>query len=600
MLYTRKRAARWLGWVLLLNLLTLGLISLNSPVADAQTAPNPPTFAPDLLNQPTTATARQKFGIAAHPWWLDWYLDKFIAYYKDLGITTVRLPYEWKVIEPKPNEYDWTLNDRLLRRLHAEGFELVLEVITVPVWAAGNPEECASWDFLCYPDNKYEQHMTRLAELSVQRYPFVRYYEFWNEPDYWPNFGSGKIERYGFWLKAFYDGVKKTDPSVLVACTSLSGPEYTHWLYSHAGYNWTYRPFDAVAYHPYTGEKPQPGESLDNYNLIRKAELERLRQIMVENGDGNKPIWITEIGWEATPEQQSVAMQRTFDYLAGLEYVTFVHLHMLHDWESEVYGLISPVEKVYLNRALRADDEFKPKQPFYNAFKFYNKRPLPARPAPTQNMLVFPQTGLTVRDVFKTAWEKGGLALFGYPKTAQFYELNPADGKYYLVQYFERVRMEYHPEFSGTKYEVLYGLLGKQMLAARGWFDAKGLPVAAQVQPGVKPAKLDAGAVWFGETGFVVNAVFFEAWQKNGGLEMLGYPISQAFQEVNPDDGKTYLVQYFERARAEYHPAQNGARATVLYGLLGNELLRNQKRLNKDNQPVLADYFNPALPVFRN
>jgi hypothetical protein len=597
MQYNHKFTARLLSWVLLLTLLTLILSSFNNSVVLAQTNDKAtPPFAPTLLNQPTTATARQKFGIAAHPWWLDWYLDKFVAYYKDLGITTVRLPYEWKTIEPQPNQYDWTLNDRLLRRLHAEGFEIVLEVVTVPLWAAGNPEECAKSDLLCYPDNKYGQHMMRLAELSVQRYPFVRYYEFWNEPDFWPNFGRGNIERYGFWLKAFYDGVKKTDPSVLVACTSLNGSEFTGWLYDHSDVTWGMRPFDAVAYHPYTFLKPKPGEKVGSYDVIHKLEIETLRRLMVAKGDANKPMWITEIGWQATPEQQAEMLKISFDYLAGLDYITLVHVHMLHDWSEEQYGLLRSVEDVLWKRALKPSDQFVPKQPFYDSFKFYNKRPLPPLPPATLDILVFPKTGQIVRDVFKTAWEKGGLALFGYPKTAQFYELNPADGKYYLVQYFERVRMEYHPEFKGTKYEVLFGLLGKQLLAARGWFDEIGVPRTAQVQPLSKPDNLEKGAIWFGETGFVVNATFYEAWQKNGGLERLGYPISRAFEEINPDDGKTYLVQYFERARAEYHPGQN---PVVLYGLLGNELLRSQKRLDKNNQPMLEDYYNPALPVFR-
>ena len=41
------------------------------------------------------------------------------------------------------------------------------------------------------------------------------------------------------------------------------------------------------------------------------------------------------------------------------------------------------------------------------------------------------------------------------------------DGKTYLVQYFERNRLEYHPENKGTPYEVLLGLLGVQTYQAR-------------------------------------------------------------------------------------------------------------------------------------
>jgi hypothetical protein len=36
------------------------------------------------------------------------------------------------------------------------------------------------------------------------------------------------------------------------------------------------------------------------------------------------------------------------------------------------------------------------------------------------------------------------------------------------VQYFERGRLEYHPENAGSPYEVLLGQLGTEMLATRG------------------------------------------------------------------------------------------------------------------------------------
>ena len=68
------------------------------------------------------------------------------------------------------------------------------------------------------------------------------------------------------------------------------------------------------------------------------------------------------------------------------------------------------------------------------------------------------------------------LELFGYPKTSQFYERNEETGRYYLVQYFERVRMEYHPELAGTPYEVQFGLLGTEMMMEQGLLDKTGAP----------------------------------------------------------------------------------------------------------------------------
>ncbi|MFN8540386.1 MAG: hypothetical protein U0232_23275 [Thermomicrobiales bacterium] len=61
--------------------------------------------------------------------------------------------------------------------------------------------------------------------------------------------------------------------------------------------------------------------------------------------------------------------------------------------------------------------------------------------------------------------------MFGYPLTEEFTEVNPADGKSYTVQYFERARFEHHPEYGGTDYEVLLGTWG-----ARRWRRGPTLP----------------------------------------------------------------------------------------------------------------------------
>jgi hypothetical protein len=61
---------------------------------------------------------------------------------------------------------------------------------------------------------------------------------------------------------------------------------------------------------------------------------------------------------------------------------------------------------------------------------------------------------------FRTRWEDdGGLVVFGLPLTEPF---TRTDG--IVVQYFERVRLEYHPTLAGTAYEIQLGLLGEQQL----------------------------------------------------------------------------------------------------------------------------------------
>ncbi|NTU81737.1 MAG: hypothetical protein HGA45_20560 [Chloroflexales bacterium] len=76
----------------------------------------------------------------------------------------------------------------------------------------------------------------------------------------------------------------------------------------------------------------------------------------------------------------------------------------------------------------------------------------------------FPETGHAAEGLFLAFWEQnGGLDTFGLPISEAFDEVL-ADGVAYRVQYFERSRLEYHPELAGTPSEVLLGRLGAALL----------------------------------------------------------------------------------------------------------------------------------------
>jgi hypothetical protein len=73
---------------------------------------------------------------------------------------------------------------------------------------------------------------------------------------------------------------------------------------------------------------------------------------------------------------------------------------------------------------------------------------------------------------------------------------------------------------------------------------------------------------YFAETGHYVKGRFLQYWTQNGGLAQQGYPLTEEFQEKNKLDGKTYTVQYFERAIFEMHP-ENQPPFDVLLSQLG-------------------------------
>jgi len=166
--------------------------------------------------------------------------------------------------------------------------------------------------------------------------------------------------------------------------------------------------------------------------------------------------------------------------------------------------------------------------------------------------LYFSETGHSVSGEFLWTYQKlGGLDRFGYPRTEAFVE----NGR--LVQYFQRAVMEQFPEHAGTPYEVQLRLLGDLLT----W----GQRAGPEWQP-LERAAAPADARYFPETRHSVRGSFLAYFDRAGGLYSFGYPISEPFDQ----DG--LWVQYFQRARFEFHPG-NPPAYRVQLGLLGDELI---------------------------
>jgi hypothetical protein len=116
------------------------------------------------------------------------------------------------------------------------------------------------------------------------------------------------------------------------------------------------------------------------------------------------------------------------------------------------------------------------------------------------------------------------LRLLGYPITEEFTAVS-TDGKSYRQQYFERARMEHHPE-NGPPNDVLLGLLGVWTTGGRTF-------------PKSTPPTDGGLSVYFEPTGQSVR-LFKGWWEQNGGLALFGYPLSGEVQETNAADGKSY------------------------------------------------------------
>ncbi len=172
-----------------------------------------------------------------------------------------------------------------------------------------------------------------------------------------------------------------------------------------------------------------------------------------------------------------------------------------------------------------------------------------ATPADT---VCYSDTGRCIGGAFRTYWQgHGQLPINGYPLSSPFPE-QLEDGKVYLVQYFERVRLEAHPE-QPAPYDVLLGQFGRRI---------------HPVDPAVAPQAADW---YFVQTGHNINARFTTYWSVYGGVTQFGYPLTETLTETL-EDGKQYQVQYFERARFEYHP-ENPNPYMILLGQFGRRIL---------------------------
>jgi hypothetical protein len=177
----------------------------------------------------------------------------------------------------------------------------------------------------------------------------------------------------------------------------------------------------------------------------------------------------------------------------------------------------------------------------------------------------FPETGKTVSGRFLEYWQgHGSLAQLGYPISDQMQERSDINGKTYLVQYFERAVLELHPE-NQAPYDVLLSLLGVVEQTHRY---PRGMP---NPQPDVSP-----GSLLFVQTRKRLGGKFLAYWQAHGGLMQQGYPISDEFNERSELDGRTYRVQYFERALFELHPEHAGTQYEVLLAQLGTFQFRRK------------------------
>jgi hypothetical protein len=196
-----------------------------------------------------------------------------------------------------------------------------------------------------------------------------------------------------------------------------------------------------------------------------------------------------------------------------------------------------------------------------------------------QSERCFPETGYCISGRIREFWEQNdGLRVFGLPVTPQRTE--EIEGRPIQVQWFQRNRLELHPE-NQRPFDVLLGRLGADRLLQQSRNVAD-----FQDSPGPQ-----SRCRYFPETRQNVCGRMLRAWRANGleidgqpgtseqeSLALFGLPLSPEISETL-SDGQVHTIQWFERARFEVHyfpTSQINLRSEVLFGLLGNEILNGR------------------------
>jgi len=291
--------AFWLRWLLIVLCLFLAAIVLRAAVP-----PRPIELGP----QQTVLTTNPKMGV--HTRLTDevepWKVKRTLEMVRQMGAPWIVEYFPWAYREPLPGFFDWSHSDLVINHANRQGLKVIARLGFVPEWA--RPADSASSflpperrpDFADYVQAFVNRYGDRIAAVII-----------WNEPNLALEWGFQPIDPEGYTelLKLSYQQVQASNyPNVPVLGGALAptlappGSDQAmndliylqRMLDAGAG-----EAMDGLAAHAYgwsfpADDPPQP-------DLINFRRTELLRQMLVDNGYPNMPIYITEGGWNDHP-----------------------------------------------------------------------------------------------------------------------------------------------------------------------------------------------------------------------------------------------------------------------------------------------------------
>ncbi len=287
----------------------------------------------------------------------------------DAGFHFIRQEFPWEDIEQpgkgqyqdtKFNHSTWDKYDRIVALANEYGIEIIARLDHPPDWTRHDAHARGNF---APPDN-YNDYGDFVATFVARYRGKIKYYQLWNEPNIYPEWGEQPVSAvdYARLLKIGYARVKAADPNAVVLSAGLAQTKensprnlsdliFLQQMYAAGARD----SFDILAVQDY-GLFTGPGDRRLDPERINFSRPILIREIMVKNGDANKPIWAMEVGWNALPQNFADAPYGRVSETQQARYAVEAYRRAQDEW-----SWMGPMMYWFFKRA----DEHETNQPFY-------------------------------------------------------------------------------------------------------------------------------------------------------------------------------------------------------------------------------------------
>ncbi len=244
-----------------------------------------------------------------------------IALARDAGFVYLRQPMPWEDVEihargdfedrrNEPPRSAWYKYDTIVRLAQEQGMQVILRLDNPPTWTRHDGDARHSQA----PPDDYADYAAFVAQVATRYRGQIRHYQIWNEPNIYPEWGEQPIspEDYTRLLQQAAAAIRAVDPEAVIVLAALAstttfdgetraGGNLNDLVFLQRLYDAGAAPyFDVVAVQGY-GLWSGPTDRRMHPLVLNFGRVRYVRDLMVRNGDGAKPLWIAEMNWNAVP-----------------------------------------------------------------------------------------------------------------------------------------------------------------------------------------------------------------------------------------------------------------------------------------------------------